>query len=38
LGQPATIVTRWPKPVREAIYANYEMTDRLAEALIYTPK
>lgn len=38
MGQPALITTRWPKPVREAIYANYEMTGRLAEALIYTPK
>lgn len=38
IGQPAFIATRWPKPVRDAIYANYEMTGRLAEALIYTPR
>jgi hypothetical protein len=38
LGQPAFIVRRWPKSVRDAIYANYEMTGRLAETLIYTPR
>jgi hypothetical protein len=37
-GESAMIVTRWPKTVRDAIYANYEMKDRLAENLIYLPK
>jgi len=38
IGQPAQIVRRWTPRVRQAIYANYEQTDRLAETLIYTPK
>jgi hypothetical protein len=44
LYEPATadteplIVQRWPKPVRDAIYANYEVRERLADALIYVPK
>jgi hypothetical protein len=32
------IVQRWPKPVRDAIYANYQVRERLADALIYVPK
>jgi hypothetical protein len=38
MGRPPLIVQRWPKRVRDAIYANYEMSDRLAETLIYRPK
>jgi hypothetical protein len=34
----ALIVQRWPKPVRDAIYANYTLRERLADALIYVPK
>ena len=32
------IVQRWPKAVRDAIYANYEMRERLADVLVYRPK
>ncbi len=32
------LAARWPKVVRDAIYENYEMQDRLAENLIYVPK
>ncbi|BCX03628.1 MAG: hypothetical protein KatS3mg053_1566 [Candidatus Roseilinea sp.] len=38
MGGTAQIVRRWTPRVRQAIYANYEQTGRLAEALIYTPK
>lgn len=32
------LALRWPKTVRDAIYANYAMQGRLAENLIYVPK
>lgn len=38
MGGTAQIVRRWTPRVRQAIYANYEQTGRLAETLIYTPK
>ncbi|MCS6846695.1 MAG: glycosyltransferase family 39 protein [Anaerolineae bacterium] len=38
MGGAAQIVQRWTPRVRQAIYANYEQTGRLAEALIYTPR
>lgn len=37
-GAEPLIVQRWPKSVRDAIYANYELRERLADALIYVPK
>ncbi len=38
MGGTAQIVRRWTPRVRQAIYANYEQTGRLAETLIYTPR
>ncbi len=38
MGQPPQIIRRWTPRVRQAIYANYEQSALLAEALIYTPK
>lgn len=38
MNQPALIVQRWSPRVRQAIYANYTMANRLAEALIYVPR
>jgi len=32
------MILRWAPQVRNAIYENYQRTDRLAETLIYTPK
>jgi hypothetical protein len=37
-GSANLMMSRWPKTVRDAIYANYVMQDRLAENLIYVPK
>ena len=37
-GSADLLSSRWPKPVRDAIYANYVMQGRLAENLIYVPK
>lgn len=37
-GDSNQLATRWPKPVRDAIYANYVMQGRLAENVIYVPK
>ncbi len=33
-----SIQARWPKSVRDTIYANYKLQERLAETLVYVPK
>jgi len=33
-----SIEARWPKPIRQTIYAHYRLEQRLAETLVYVPK
>jgi len=33
-----SLEARWPKAVRNTIYAHYELKGRLAETLVYVPK